>query len=733
MLALEKASCIMRLFLLTFFVSLFTALNAQTDLYPDWECDAFTGINTAIVFSENYQWLGTSAGVIRINIETGEQYVYDHSNSILDDPYIFSIYADRENRIWFTNRSGLFVIEDLDLRKMRDDRLWSCSFTEKPDGSVLIAKSWAIMTYKDEEWSIEGDLDEFGVRECFKIKYYEETDQLVRLIRSSWDLFLSIDGPDGNITHSSVTSNLPQGDHKYADFEFDANGDLWVANRFGLYRLVEDEWWIYYAVNSGLEAYNYYSIHLDNEGRLNCLGSWGNRHFVGVYENEVWTSVEITAFEGDRLTRFPSTLKNDKWYLSHWGKGVFTLENDQPILLAGTASAKPNNYIFCLERDTENRVWMTGRTQNWTAPFSRGPVYYRNNKYEELAPYPFTKEDYVYVYDMYPTPDGGVAMVGREGLTVHDGNSFWSIPCDSTIFTNDWLENVFVASNGDIWVHERYTKIQHYNGNSWKPYWDGSHGLEIDYRCEFAENPIDGTIWLSGDNGVSWFDGEQWHVVSGQHSNRARELHFDANGQCWAPSNYGLLKINEDGIEVVDSSNSSLIRTRCTQMSIAPNGDFWILSDSLLYAWNGDEITDSIQLGKGAVPFPYYWFDPILDFTFDAKGQIFIAIPNHGVFRKQIYPVEDQKNQELLTINTFESYPNPVVASAQLQIQLEEPLQCASLQLEWLDLSGRTVELQRTDPLYGEQIEVEVPSLPPGIYLLRINGSSSKKIFISAP
>ena len=128
------------------------------------------------------------------------------------------------------------------------------------------------------------------------------------------------------------------------------------------------------------------------------------------------------------------------------------------------------------------------------------------------------------------TPDGVMWGGGLGGLYRFEGNNAVRVD-EPEGLTESWVNEVYSAPSGDLWVGHRRFGAYQYDGVSWTHH-NTRSGLVDDNISAIVELP-DGSILVSTAEGMSRFDGVTWTKRAFDPVLNPRELHRSEDGTIW--------------------------------------------------------------------------------------------------------------------------------------------------------------------------------------------------------
>lgn len=286
-------------------------------------------------------WVGTSTGVIEVDLAThGVRNTFTREQGLANE-YVFAIFIDSQGAKWFgTNAGGVSRYRDgewqvyFPMHGLAD--YWVYSFAEQADGPVWIG-TWAgansvdlatmaFKTYLSElvnEWVYAIDIDSQN-------RVWFGTEGGISLFDgSSWRHWTHAEGLGApNSEHRAASPNtglgtrsrhdlsvLLQGEETYNPsyvFSLVADPDdrVWAGTWGGGVAVYDGEKWTNYTTADGLAGNVVYSIAIDDQGVL-----WfGTNHGLTRYDGDTWLTYDRSnGLLEDNVYAIATTANGDLW------------------------------------------------------------------------------------------------------------------------------------------------------------------------------------------------------------------------------------------------------------------------------------------------------------------------------------------------------------------------------------------------------------------------------------
>ena len=163
-------------------------------------------------------------------------------------------------------------------------------------------------------------------------------------------------------------------------------------------------------------------------------------------------------------------------------------------------------------------------------------------------------------------------------------------------FQENQLSRIEFDFDGNIWV-QTPEGVSSFDGISWT-----NHRNELDpvllSQIRFLKAAPDGTIWLSAAPNtapgycLARFNGLTWEYISfglvGGFYVDVNKFDFDAQGNIWATSNYGLYKYDGVNLTLFNSNNSAL-SANIRDVEVTESGEVWVATNTGLFLFDGTD------------------------------------------------------------------------------------------------------------------------------------------------
>lgn len=468
-----------------------------------------------------------------------------------------------------------------------------------------------------------------------------------------------------------------------------------------LFSKINAQWTNYTPSNSGLISNNVQALAIDNQGNI-----WvGCNQYSGIggifkFNGTNWTNYTSSnsGLVDNNIQAIAIDAQGNKWFGTEYG-GVskFDGTNWTTYNTSTTDSAMAYDNVNAIAFDAQGYVWLG--TIGGVSMFD-GAHWFEYNTISGLVNNN--------VQSIAIDSQGNKWFGTWGGVSRFDGinwTSYFKVYNDSGLLNNNILV-IAIDSAGNKWFGTN-NGVTKFDGTNWTNYGAFMLGNEV---LSIAIDSA-GHKWFGTNIGVSKFDGINWTNYttsnSGLLGDTISSIVLDRNGNEWFGTLEGLQKLHEIPIEAINvnpandsiavEENASLLAT-ISPWNATFTGYFWTSSNDAVAIVNDSGIVTGIATGTAYIVATVEIFGNYTD-----TCKVIVIGPNNQI------------NQ---TISQLSFYPNP----ARDYITIKGT-NTDFLQIQIADLNGIV--------LIEEQIRnklVDITSLLPGIYILRINNSIFKLV-----
>ena len=583
---------------------------AQQSNNPEWRNYLNSESVQAIAEEGDFLWIGSQAGMTRLNKLTYEKEFYNKGNTILPTNIIFDVKVDKLGYKWVATFRGLV--------KFKDDNwiLYDTTNSGIPKNDIRTIEIDSL----DNIW--------IGTR----------GGGVGKFDGSSWEVF--------NTSNSNLPSDFIN------DLEFETSNLIWIGTTGGLVKKDGNNWTVFNTSNSGLTVDHVFVIKID-KNKNKWIGVVKDRlqnSFGGVFKFDDTNWVNFMPTRPNRIYNAVYSIviddQNNKWIAANsydpaYAGGIFLIDSlDAAIQVVDYL---PRWWVNKIYEDKQGIKWLGGQNgflkydqlTEWiyisNSKFSHNRISglqinkQTNNKYfSAYADIPLSVEYFLVgffsilhdtawsIYDMsnspilagvfcFTTTNTGEIYAAEyqsfinEKLYKFDGVNW--IPITTPITQFNFIRNVF-WDDEKLWVYfgadilfqfsnENWTEITGYpayslsqiikwNNNywfasdvglikyesgSWTSFTSTNSGLPHNsIRC-LAVDKLN-NLWIGTYNGLAKFDGTNWTIFNSENSpliyDNVSALVCDNFNKIYIGTDYGLFKKNSDNWKFFNSYNSGL-------------------------------------------------------------------------------------------------------------------------------------------------------------------------------
>lgn len=360
----------------------FSFLHAQN---PGWITYTSGNYIGALALEGNYIWAGTSAGLIKIDKNTHEEILYNHTNSGLPNNDIYSLAIDGAGNKWLGTAGGMAKFDGANWT------VYDSSNSNMPHGAV-----YALI------------IDPVGVK----------------WIGTNGDDLVKYDGIQWTVYNTS-NSGLP--DDVIFSLAIDSSGNTWVGTAGGMAKFDGKNWTGYPPLARDGET-----ALLAGDSGILWIGTGGGG--LVKFDGTHWTVFSLlnSGLSNDQVKTLATDSVGNTW-MGTWGGSLVKFDGSHWTVFTTLNSGLPYDYIDALAVDSSGNKWV-GTYGGGLALFNEGEVgsIKENKNTNEIPneyllsqnyPNPFNPETII-GYQL-PVSDNVTLMVfdilGREVATLADG------------------------------------------------------------------------------------------------------------------------------------------------------------------------------------------------------------------------------------------------------------------------------------------------------------------------
>ncbi len=556
-------------------------------------------------------WVGTDAGLTKINKLTGKQLHFLPSNSGIKGFGVSAIYIDSFGTKWLGGTQG-------GLMSFSDSLGWGHYYLTT-NGDTLTG----IRTLKPRP---NGELWILGI---IRGSCYECTK------------LLKFDGNALTIMNDAFGVNLPFPDYpSVQEFDIAPNGDIWAFTGYSIEHFDGTNIVASYPFDSTFAEYEYpYRIHARGDNEVLVVTTLWASHNIWKFDGSQWAPTSIAGIESFNQTpdRFIKDPNGNTWLTTY-------------------ASNQSGTNMYCKYDGSQWQVWYADQLPNTPIGDFGEPLLLRVDEaghwWSVIYTYWFEQTPTAFEYDgaswtgydtgVFPisvTNDiafdcYGKTWLGGYNLTRFDGInwakysaaemgipnsenvdvvsmaldtatcSLWMcVPGDANgssflvkhtadgVFTAHPVPNagipvkVLVGKNNEVWVATNNIGLAKFDGANWT-WFDGSNSPagNFSYAMDMDKQ---GRLWVSSyDAPIAVYDGNDWSIYNADNSpitDIVSMLFVDNDDQVWALGLDSLRRF--DGV-VWTSFPLPDYYYECYDMKQDENGDYWLATQDGAYRFN---------------------------------------------------------------------------------------------------------------------------------------------------
>ncbi len=658
--------------------------NAQSQ-NPEWIHFTSNKVN-AIVEDANFVWTGGS-GLVKIKKTDGSKTYFLPSNSGLPTNAINDLAMDSNGNLWIASTKGLI----------------------KYDG-----ENWELFNQDNSELSN-------SYLSCVA------TEDNGDIWVAGYDFISRFDGSDFE-NFNSGNSNF--NGWKVSGLQI-ADGIVWAASEFGLFKYESASWSRYGTTNSNIPSDKVLSLEIDSENAV-----WvGAEEGLAKYNGESWET-----FNSDN-----SLLESDKITALEFNDGIVYIGSNAGLFsFDGTEWNKfnldlPNDYINCVFVSSEGGIFvgiknlglakfagvswsLVSTSILWQPLFNIQDIYIDNGGDAWLATWNgiarHSGEEWSYFYSSaegkplvkatdFAQSSEGVVYVALKDSTVARFESGEFHILDIGVPITD-LSEIEISADGEIWLGSDGAGTAVYDGEDWRLFNYGNSKLPDDIIYDLKIDD-EGNIWTGTRDGLGKYDGNEWFsydMDDGLPENNVTAISFDPDGNMWIGTVIGPSK-REDG-EWISYFDVPEALARINSIDFE-NSTLWAATDLGALKFDGSEWTKFNSENSNLTD------NNLLSVAIDGESNKWFGMESFGlaIYKEGgvIMNAEDAPKQiALATV-----YPNPFSKIARIKFHTNKT---AFVDLNIFDAAGSKVAnlVERTLHAGNHDFEFAGGDKPVGTY-----------------
>ena len=696
----------MRSIILNILTILFLVFISTNAYCINYDCVNYTSaecINCAVKEYDTL-WIGTSGGLVKIDLSNNESSFYNKCNSGLNFNVITSITIDRNGNKWIGG-NGITKFKDGIWTDFPSAEIYSVKKIAIDTNDIVWVGTWTgLHKYENNLWteltpnnsSIPGYAVFDIAIDTNNVKWFAMWgDGLVRFDDENWTVF--------------DTSNSPLPNDNLQKLMFDQENNLWISNRtpnnltrLSPYEIINESSW-FNTPETGLCPGCTRNVEIEADDSNNILLSTENR--IMIYKDSIWTfhsELEDSVHGGAVVMKF---FNNNTKFLGNCNGGYYFSDNSIDFFDLNQ-SLLSDNEIQELYTDNQGEIYIGSSntvTQYGLLKYNGVDwfeINYEGNEVESVVIDNTQKLWFgTHGSGMYSYDEG---VISRYYYPQIPNNYISTIKCDNQ--NNIWAGGLF---GGLIKIENDSVKI-----------FDSSNSLLPSNRVNDIEID-DQIVWIVTDSGVVYLNQNELidfsDALPGITDSKIREIEIDSEHNIWIVSDNRYLS-KFDGKEWASFELGQFAGV-VTDMGIDSKNNIWISSWAGFGVYNGSEFIsfeNTIKIGS------------VYSLTISKDNKIWLGTSGSGVF---IFDIEDllPKTNDTGTSNLIinqdycdlEIFPNP--ANHVLNIKINS-LKEGDIQIRLYNISGSFQKIINDKKVtFGlNQFLIPIEGIPNGTYICEI-------------
>ncbi|MEM8892528.1 MAG: hypothetical protein AAGD28_31395, partial [Bacteroidota bacterium] len=356
-----------------------------------------------IISDQDYLWIATNAGLVRMDAELYDKTYFDSENGLAGDE-VLDILFDTEGKLWAATDAGLNVWENNQWRNL--------AVPEKFGSSTVYALT---LDWKGRIWA--GMIDQLLLIENGQLEVYENDGldgRVDKLFAHDGALWMSLEGRLWKLKDGLMQKEIPFRENQVSDISIDKNGRLLVA------------------------SYPYEDASASSLMRLN---------------GDKWEAVLFSALNSDEVMQSLENSCRENLWVGSFSGNMYEIAPDgrRSVNIAGLDSA---HYPTVIHHDQfRNKMWIgSSAVRPWG-----GPDFYPLGLYEiesQTASYHSISRnglpDINTIIDLFPDSDGSMWVMMNKHIMHYDKGSWqrWDLKKSISATTQDQEDRIWMGLHG---------------------------------------------------------------------------------------------------------------------------------------------------------------------------------------------------------------------------------------------------------------------------------------------
>lgn len=261
-------------------------------------------------------------------------------------------------------------------------------------------------------------------------------------------------------------------------------------------------------------------------------------------------------------------------------------------------------------------------------------------------------------------------------------NNDWA-PAELPDIVDDVEEiNSFIhyEENGRRWLLERWQSLIFYESDSgWKTFEKEEHRAGSGTYDAYFNHPETGDFWLASANGISRYDGANWHIIKpkdlGLGSNWVYGMEVDENGVVWANTYQAILRIENNVPTIFTTEIPGYENNSFGKLTFDKEGRLWVgMDNALALLDNGSwQVFDNTNSGVPNGRISEIEFDEVGNLWLGSRDGGFAVYNPNGLpdhFLDDFHFVNTLDTLQNEPVSSYKLFPNPVSRNEELNVEL---------------------------------------------------------------
>ncbi|MFH1052207.1 MAG: two-component regulator propeller domain-containing protein [bacterium] len=700
---------------------------------------------TALAEEGDFVWVGTSAGLVKLNKETKDEIFFNTANSGLPRNKITSIAIDNYGNKWIGTEIGLVKFDDINWIHLNDT---NSGLPNNNIKKIIIDKNsdlwigtlggglakfdginWDVFNIENTGMPINSveflTLDKSGVIWI--------CPPIVRESPNNYEYIgfglVKFDGINWT-KYDTASSDLP--DDKVLTVDFDENNNKWIGTYdSGLVFFNDTNWIIYNHTNSGIPKTQISSIKIDKNDFI-----WIGTGFGLIKYKEYNCTIYLTVYNSSNSD------------LPKYDVNVLTIDSEENKWLSTYSGLYKFDSLNAIKYNTSNSGLSYWKRINdiaidkngvkWIGTINGGLLKFDNNGWLlfNRDNSPLKRNDIEYI----TIDSNGIKWIGNltEGIIKYDDINWTYYDTSNSLLPDNHTGKVKIDKFGVKWLFTGSKIIKIYN-DDWTIY-SGQNCYMLDNGINSLELDSKGNIWIATSKQFIKFDGSnwleykfpsEWYTYDNNYRPWISIMMIDKSDNVWVRSlGYGkaclgIAKFDGNNWKLINTGNSDIPDNSVKVMAEDKNNIMWIGFEEVgLGRYDGTNWIIYNELNSGLPN------NSINSIVIDGQGNKWIGTDGGiAVLLAEETPVEENnpKSQEQILLDII---PNPFSDETEISFNLAEP---GVTKITISDLLGNEIFVLKNEYNDSGVHSVKFNSfdykLPSGIYFctIHVNGISETK------